>query len=74
MTARKEYPPLGELADENDTLAWDRERHGRMADHARPDNTVPVERIVSEFQENAPHGLKHRETRYGGVDESPETD
>lgn len=83
MDKAKDYPPPGELADADDTLAWDRERHGRMADHATPDDTVRVTRAepspvrdaarFPDFEEfgRAPH---RRETRYGGVDENPETD
>lgn len=40
----KDFPPLDSLADPEDTLGWDREKHGRMADAAAPDDAVQVER------------------------------
>lgn len=33
-------PPLGALADDDDQLGWDREKHGTFAEHATPDDTV----------------------------------
>lgn len=39
-------PRLDELADEDDTKGWDRDRFGGFADHAAPDDavtTVPAE-------------------------------
>lgn len=33
-------PDPKELADEEDELAWDREKHGKMRDHSMPDNFV----------------------------------
>lgn len=38
--AQNDGPPLGELADENDTLGWDREKHGTFAEHAADDDMV----------------------------------
>jgi len=46
MTTPDDRPPLGELADEDDTLGWDRSKHGTFAEHAAPDDavtTVPAE-------------------------------
>lgn len=33
-------PAHNELADEDDELGWDRERHGRMRDQDTDDDTV----------------------------------
>jgi hypothetical protein len=33
-------PALGELADEDDQLGWNREQHGTFAEHAAPDDAV----------------------------------
>ena len=41
MTALE--PPLGELADADDELGWDRDRDGRMVDQATPDDDVDLE-------------------------------
>lgn len=38
----EQNPPLDELADENDTLGWDREKHGTFAEHAADDDAVPT--------------------------------
>jgi hypothetical protein len=37
-----EHPDPGQLADNRDELGWDRDAHGRMADHAAPDDAVPT--------------------------------
>ena len=37
-----EFPAPDELADEDDQLSWNRERDGKMADHATPDDVVKV--------------------------------
>lgn len=42
--SRNDSPAHGELADEADEKSWDRDRDGRMRDHATPDDAVPVER------------------------------
>lgn len=33
-------PAPDQLADDHDQAAWDRDKHGRMADHATTDDTV----------------------------------
>lgn len=48
MTDRKDYPPHGELADDEDQLSWDPEQHGRMRDFAAPDDAVVVTRAPRE--------------------------
>lgn len=35
-----DLPPHDQLADEDDELGWDREKHGKMIDAATEDNTV----------------------------------
>lgn len=35
-----EYPDQDKLADDEDELGWDREKHGRMKDAAKPDDNV----------------------------------
>jgi hypothetical protein len=45
MTEPRDYPPEelpahDRLADENDELGWDVNEHGRMVDHAAPDDAV----------------------------------
>jgi hypothetical protein len=39
-------PPLGELADAEDDLGWERERDGLMADAAAPDDAVATMRVL----------------------------
>lgn len=39
---RSDTPKLTELADSDDQLGWERDKHGRMADAAAPDDAVPT--------------------------------
>ena len=46
-----QLPAHDRLADERDELGWDREQHGRMADHASDDEpeTVPYDPYADPF-------------------------
>ena len=48
----EQLPPHDQLADDQDELGWDREKHGRMRDHAAPDDaveTVPYDPAADPF-------------------------
>lgn len=50
----KENPPLDQLADDEDELGWDREKHGRMRDYATPDDTIQTKPYGEEGDDGVP--------------------
>ncbi len=51
-TPDPDLPAHDQLADDADELGWDREKHGRMSDHAAPSGavqTVPYDLDADRF-------------------------